>query len=50
MEKKYVICDSGSLITLTSACSTELLYFFKTKFNVNFVIPSDVEEELLRIH
>ncbi|MFH1221730.1 MAG: hypothetical protein V1492_01460 [Candidatus Micrarchaeota archaeon] len=47
MEKKYIVCDSGSLITLTSACNTDLLYFFKNKFNVNFVIPSGVEDEVV---
>ena len=45
MKKRYVVCDSGSLISLTSTCMLELLYFFNKKFNVNFVIPPGVEEE-----
>jgi predicted nucleic acid-binding protein len=47
MAKKYVVCDSGSLITFTSSCSADLLYFFKEKFKIQFVIPPGVEEEVV---
>lgn len=45
MKKKYMVCDSGSLISLTGSCLTGLLYFFKEKYNLNFVMPPAVEEE-----
>lgn len=45
MKEKYVICDAGSLISFTSTCLTNLLYFFHEKYNIHFVIPPAVEEE-----
>lgn len=45
MQKKYIVCDSGSLITFTSSCTCDLLYFFNKKFGFQFVIPPGVEEE-----
>jgi hypothetical protein len=42
---KLLVCDSGSLISLTTACITELLYFFKEKYHLSFVMPPAVEEE-----
>jgi len=45
MKKKYVICDAGFLISLTSSCLTDLIYFFNKKHHLQFVIPPAVEEE-----
>ncbi len=45
MKEKYVVCDSGSIISLTSSCLTDLLYFFHEKYHLHFVIPPAVEEE-----
>lgn len=45
MKKKYMVCDAGSLISLTGSCLTEMLYFFKEKYDINFVMPPAVEEE-----
>jgi len=45
MRKKYMVCDAGSLISLTGSCLAELLYFFKEKYSLNFVMPPAVEEE-----
>jgi hypothetical protein len=47
MEKKYIVCDSGSLISLTSSCLLNTLYFFKNKYNITFAIPPAVEEEVV---
>lgn len=47
MKERYIVCDSGSLITFTSSCASDLLYFFKSKFNITFVIPPSVEEEVV---
>jgi hypothetical protein len=40
-----VICDSGVLISLTSACLDNLLYFFSENHKVRFIIPPSVEYE-----
>jgi len=40
-----ILCDSGFLISLTSACLDSLLYFFAEKSDVRFVIPPSVEQE-----
>ncbi len=45
MRKKDIVCDSGSFISLTSSCLSEILYFFSNKHNVRFVIPPGVGEE-----
>lgn len=45
MAKTTIICDSGALISLTSVCLPDVLYFFKEKFNFEFIIPPGVEEE-----
>ncbi|VVC01919.1 Uncharacterised protein [uncultured archaeon] len=45
MAKTTVICDSGALISLTSVCLPDVLYFFKDKFKFEFIIPPGVEEE-----
>ncbi|MEM4165841.1 MAG: hypothetical protein QW153_03055 [Candidatus Bilamarchaeaceae archaeon] len=47
MKERYVVCDSGSLITLTASCASDLLYFYKNKFDITFVIPPSVEEEVV---
>ncbi len=41
---KHIVCDSGSLISLTSSCLMDLLYFFSKK-DIKFVIPPAVKEE-----
>ncbi|MEM2908831.1 MAG: hypothetical protein QW590_00755 [Candidatus Bilamarchaeaceae archaeon] len=43
--QKTIVCDSGALISLTTSCLTEILYIFKKKYNVSFIIPPAVEEE-----
>lgn len=45
MKTRDIVCDSGSLITLTSSCLDRLLYFFAEKHNVRFMIPKAVEHE-----
>jgi len=45
MKGKYLLCDSSSLISLTSACLDNLVYFFKDNLGVRFIIPQSVEEE-----
>jgi len=45
MKTRDVLCDSGVLISLTSACLDNLLYFFAENHGVRFVIPPSVEEE-----
>ncbi|MFH1785897.1 MAG: hypothetical protein ABH842_05705 [Candidatus Micrarchaeota archaeon] len=40
-----ILCDSGALISLTSACLDNLLYFFAEKYRVRFIIPPSVEYE-----
>ncbi len=42
---KDVLCDSGSLISLTSSCLDNLLYFFAEKHGVRFIITPTVEYE-----
>ena len=45
MKTRDVLCDSGVLISLTSACLDNLLRFFAENHGVRFVIPPSVEEE-----
>ncbi len=40
-----IICDSGVLISLTSACLDNLLYFFSENYKVRFIVPPSVEFE-----
>jgi hypothetical protein len=40
-----ILCDSGVLISLTSACLDRLLYFFAENHDVRFVTPPSVEHE-----
>ena len=47
MKEKDILCDSGSLITLTSACMDRTLYFLHEKFGVRFIIPPSVEYETI---
>jgi hypothetical protein len=47
MKTNDVICDSGVLISLTSACLDNLLYFFAENHGLRFVIPPSVEEEVV---
>ncbi len=44
-EARHVVCDSGSLISLTTSCLTELLEFFSKNTEIKFVIPPAVKEE-----
>ncbi|MBN2121984.1 hypothetical protein JW721_02920 [Candidatus Micrarchaeota archaeon] len=45
MKKRYVLCDSSSLISLSDSCLDSLLYFFRDNFGVKFIIPKSVEYE-----
>ena len=45
MKTRDVLCDSGVLISLTSGCLDNLLYFFAEKNGVQFIIPPSVEYE-----
>lgn len=47
MKTNDVLCDSGVLISLTSACLDNLLYFFAENHGLRFVIPPSVEEEVV---
>ncbi len=40
-----ILCDSGVLISLTSGCLDDILYFFAENYNFRFVIPPSVEQE-----
>ena len=40
-----IVCDSGTLISLTAACLDNLLRFYAEKFDVRFIIPPSVEYE-----
>jgi len=44
-EAKHMVCDSGSLISLSTSCLTELVEFFSKHTDVKFVIPPAVREE-----
>lgn len=43
-----IICDSGALISLTSSCLDNLLYYFAEKNDVRFIIPPSVEYETVK--
>jgi hypothetical protein len=45
MKTRDILCDSGSLISLTAACLDHLLYFFHENYHVRFIIPPSVEAE-----
>jgi hypothetical protein len=45
MKTHDVLVDSGVLISLTSSCLDDLLYFFKKHFGLRFIIPPSVEDE-----
>lgn len=47
MKKKDIVCDSGIFISLTSSCLLDVLYYFSKKYNVRFIIPPAVEEEMI---
>jgi len=44
---KTIVCDSSSLISLAESCSLGALGFLKHKFDVDFVIPPSVENEIV---
>ena len=46
---REILCDSGSFISLTSACLDKLVYYFSDKFNVKFIIPPGVEKETVTV-
>ena len=48
MKTRDILCDSGSLISLTAACLDRLLYFFHENYHVRFIIPPSVEYESVR--
>ena len=48
MKPRDIICDSGSFISLTTACLDEILYFLSERFGVRFVIPPSVEYEIVK--
>jgi hypothetical protein len=47
MKTRDVIVDSGVLISLTSGCLDNLLYFYHEKFGLRFIIPPSVEREVI---
>ncbi|HLC68687.1 MAG TPA: hypothetical protein VJH24_02510 [Candidatus Bilamarchaeaceae archaeon] len=44
---KDVLCDSSSLISLGDSCLDGLLYFLHEKYQIRFIIPPEVENELI---
>jgi hypothetical protein len=48
MKTRDILCDSGSLISLTAACLDRLLYFFHENYHLRFIIPPSVEYESVR--
>ncbi len=47
MKMRDVIVDAGVLISLTSGCLDNLLYFFHEKYGLRFIIPPSVEREVI---
>jgi hypothetical protein len=47
MKKRDVLVDAGVLISLTSGCLDNLLYFYHEKFGLRFIIPPSVEREVV---
>lgn len=47
MKTRDVIVDAGVLISLTSGCLDNLLYFFHEKYGLRFIIPPSVEREVI---
>jgi len=47
MKPRDILCDSGSFISLTTACLDQILPFLSGKFGVRFVIPPSVEYEMV---
>ncbi len=47
MRQRDVLVDAGVLISLTSGCMDQLLYFFAEKHNLRFIIPPSVEYEVI---
>lgn len=47
MKMRDVIVDAGVLISLTSGCLDNLLYFYHEKFGLRFIIPPSVEREVI---
>ena len=45
---REVLCDSGSLISLTASCLDNALYFFAENAGLKFVIPPSVEYETVK--
>jgi hypothetical protein len=45
MDPKDILCDSGSFISLTTACLDPIIYFLSERFKVRFVIPTMVRQE-----
>jgi hypothetical protein len=48
MKSKDILCDSGSFISLTTACLDRVLYFLTERFGVRFVVPPSVVQETVR--
>lgn len=47
MKTKDILCDSGTLISLTSTCLDHVLYFFAERHGVRVIIPPMVEYECI---
>ncbi len=47
MKMRDVIVDAGVLISLTSGCLDNLLYFYHEKYGLRFIIPPSVEREVI---
>jgi len=46
-DNKTFVCDASSLIALGEGCFLWLLYQFKRKYKINFIIPEMVEYECI---
>lgn len=46
-KSRDVLCDSSSLISLGDSCLDNVLYFLHKRFGIRFVIPPEVEYEVI---
>lgn len=42
-----ILCDSSALISLGDSCLDSLLYFLHERFHLRFIIPPEVEQEII---
>lgn len=46
--RKEILCDSSSLISLSSSCMLEVLRFFSSRLKINFIVPPSVVYEIVK--